>query len=818
MIDKERVPEIKGSIASQKELNAVQERLQHTQEQDMLLAEIWDGDTCQPDELMSNLTRAGGSSGQCAVESVKQDEVSSTKSDDSQLVQQNEVKLDCKLSSKVTGQSKKKAATQAKNRTTRKSVPLNENQIENKSAISIDELSKEHDKTVYEGKPTSLKSQVQTLGASADCFAPAAKSKKSGTVKGRKRKADSQNNASISTGKDAAVQSQLAQSQVPQSLLAQSQVSQSLLAQAQVTVSQEETNTEVTSASTKATQPIPMQQADTLVQPKRRGRPPKKRQQPETTELTETTELPPTLLSGDKLKPTLGHASKLISQNDPVLNDTVLSSGQDANPSLGQESETTSERKSDPSSLQKADMQQALELQSLSLSLSFTPHVSLIGATTFTPDLGNTFANAALSVALNSSQANYQKAYHIKTTDAASVNTIGAPSINTSDAISVNTSNNTSTDTSFKMLTAQNLAQDSEDITSLVSDPQSLLDSESVSSLDSESVSSLDSENVSSHDLLVALGLVSSTTTKTSSQDSVSATHTSDSSFATYHPTDKSGIVLPADFSITPAVKIYGMADTASKVEGKPELGIESKAEPRIEGKAELGVEGKTKLRIKRSADLKLEGKAEPRIDAITEFIGANTAAREAITEAKAKVGGEETLQVRTEDASRTSSWASQERNRLSRDLEPVAQRIADALEAEKIAQSAKGKHHDKGSLLKLDELFDIRKMQITGLTTGQLLQLWSKVDSSGFPINLPQRIIVRNYYKLFNMSDLKNCEIEYCFDPESEWYKNLANQASRYRSAVVSKKTKAKNTTNVESVNLEYDENEEMPNTEDDF
>lgn len=792
MIDKERVPEIKGSIASQKELNAVQERLLHTQEQDMLLAEIWDGDTCQPDELMSNLTRAGGSSGQYAVELVKQDEVSSAKSDDSQLIQQNEVKLDCKLSSKVTRQSKKKAETQAKNRTTRKSLPLNDNQIENKSAISIDELSKEHDKTVYEGKPTSLKSQVQTLGASADCLYPAAKSKKSGTVKGRKRKADSQNNASISTGKDAAVQSQLAQSQV----------SQSLLAQAQVTVSQEETNTEVTSASTKATQPIPMQQTDTLLQPKRRGRPPKKRQQPETTELTETTELPPTLLSGDKLKPTLGHASKLISQNDPVLNDTVLSSGQDANPSLGQESETTSERKSDPSSLQKADMQQALELQSLSLSLSFTPHVSLIGATTFTPDLGNTFANAALSVALNPSQANYQKAYHIKTTDAASVNTIGAPSINTSDAISVNTSNNTSTDTSFKMLTAQNLAQDSEDITSLVSDPQSLLDS--------ESVSSLDSENVSSHDLLVALGLVSSTTAKTSSQDSVSATHTSDSSFATYHPTDKSGIVLPADFSITPAVKIYGMADTASKVEGKTKL--------RVEGKAELEVKGKTKLGIKRSADLKLEGKAESRIDAITEFIGANTAAREAITEAKAKVYGEDPLQVRTEDVSCTSSWASQERNRLSRDLEPVAQRIADALEAEKIAQSAKGKHHDKGSLLKLDELFDITKMQITGLTTGQLLQLWSKVDSSGFPINLPQRIIVRNYYKLFNMSDLKNCEIEYCFDPESEWYKNLANQASRYRSAVVSKKTKAKNTTNVESVNLEYDENEEMTNTEDDF
>lgn len=770
MIDKERVPEIKGSIASQKELNAVQERLLHTQEQDMLLAEIWDGDTCQPDELMSNLTRAGGSSGQYAVELVKQDEVSSAKSDDSQLIQQNEVKLDCKLSSKVTRQSKKKAETQAKNRTTRKSLPLNDNQIENKSAISIDELSKEHDKTVYEGKPTSLKSQVQTLGASADCLYPAAKSKKSGTVKGRKRKADSQNNASISTGKDAAVQSQLAQSQV----------SQSLLAQAQVTVSQEETNTEVTSASTKATQPIPMQQTDTLLQPKRRGRPQKKRQQPETTKLTETTELPPTLLSGDKLKPTLGHASKLISQNDPVLNDTVLSSGQDANPSLGQESETTSERKSDPSSLQKADMQQALELQSLSLSLSFTPHVSLIGATTFTPDLGNTFANAALAVALNPSQANYQKAYHIKTTDAASVNTIGDPSINTSDAISVNASNNTSTDTSFKMLAAQDLAQNSEDITSLVSDPQSLLDS--------ESVSSLDSENVSSHDLLVALGLVSSTTAKTSSQDSVSATHTSDPSFATYHPTDKSGIVLPADFSITPAVKIYGMADTASKVEGKIKL--------RVEGKAEL--------EVKRSAELGLEGKAEPRI--------------EAITEAKAKVGGEEILQVRTEDASRTSSWASQERNRLSRDLEPVAQRIADALEAEKAAQSAKGKHHDKCSLLKLDELFDIRKMQITGLTTGQLLQLWSKVDSSGFPINLPQRIIVRNYYKLFNMSDLKNCEIEYCFDPESEWYKNLANQASRYRSAVLSKKTKAKNTTNVESVNLEYDENEEMPNTEDDF
>lgn len=784
MIDKERVPEIKGSIASQKELNAVQERLLHTQEQDMLLAEIWDGDTCQPDKLMSNLTRAGGSSGQCAVESVKQCEVSFAKSDDSQLIQQNEVKLDCKLSSKGTRQSKKKAEIQAKNRTTRKSVSLNENQIKNKSAISIDELSKEHDTTVYEGKPSSLKSQVQTLGASADCLDPAAKSKKSGTVKGRKRKADSQNNASISTGKDAAVQSQHAQAQVTQSQLAQSQV----------TVSQEETNTEVTSASTKATQPIPMQQVDTLVQTKRRGRPLKKRQQPETTELTETTELPPTLLSGDKLKPTLGHASKLISQNEPVLNDTVPSSGQDAKPSLGQESETISDRKSYPRSLQKADMQQALELQSLSLSLSFTPHISLIGATTFTPDLGNTSANAALSVALNPSQANYQKAYQIEITDVTAVNTIGDTSIKTSDDTSGNTSNNTSTDTSFKMLAAQDLAQDSEDITSLVSDPQSLLDS----------------ENVSSHDLLVALGLVSSTTAKTSSQDSVSATHTSDSSFATYHPTDKSDIVLPADFSITPAVKIYGMADTASKVEGKPELGIESKAE--------LEVKGKTKLGIKRAADLELEGKTEPRIDTITEFIGANTAAREAITEAKAKVDGEDTLQVKTEDVSCTSSWASQERNRLSRDLEPVAQRIADALEAEKAAQSTKGKHHDKGSLLKLDELFDIRKMQITGLTTGQLLQLWSKVDSSGFPINLPQRIIVRNYYKLFNMSDLKNCEIEYCFDPESEWYKNLANQASRYRSAVVSKKTKAKNTTNVESVNLEYDENGEMPDTEDDF
>lgn len=798
MIDKERVPEINSNNASQQELNAAQERLLHSPKHDKFLAEIWYGDTCKPNELMSNLTKSTEDLGiQSEIQALKQDEASSVRYGEGNLVQKDTVKLSRKLPSKATSQcvmqgetqvdyrrtiqTKNRTVTQASRQTKRRAVQQADYPLENIFVIGINEQSKgrntkhskqqctarnkcilsgatlnltaeysdtpmlnigefhkPNDQTVLAADSSSLVSSPssvyishtshtfhdscrenslcmeQTLGASAAL--PNVESKKTGSVKVRKRRTESRSGLSISTDKVA--------------VNTKSQVTKS-----QDGVTQAGVDTENTSATTKVMQS--MQQVNAIVQPKRRGRSPKNRQ---------LANVEGEQKSDSKREQQSKHTAHTAHTAGDAAKETCKLN---------------------------VDRPRDIDLQSLSFSLSMTPHINLIGASATAQTFFNTAAKTDLSVACNREQVVHQEGYQVET--------------------SVKTP---------------------KDVPALSSRTMSYEYSETVDSSILEGVS-----NTSPHDLLVALGLASSTTSNLStlatadrshnafdtshnasnplSKVSNTSTHVSNTSTQAYNTSSnssvgvtfstntlattsnllyKSTISLPADFSITPPVKVYSITERAIK--------SETKVEPEIV--ADKEVKESDKIR----KDLCESGKKS----------------------------AEQSTPISLGESSAISSWSSQERGRLSRDLEPFAYRIADALEAENAAHTTKGKHQDKDSLLKMDELFDIRKMQITGLTTGQLLQLWSKVDNSGFPVNLPQRIIVRNYFKLFNMSDLQNCEIEYCFDPESEWYKNLSNQASRYRSAVMSKNTKAKHTTNVESVNLEYDDNEDAIKPDDDF
>lgn len=104
-------------------------------------------------------------------------------------------------------------------------------------------------------------------------------------------------------------------------------------------------------------------------------------------------------------------------------------------------------------------------------------------------------------------------------------------------------------------------------------------------------------------------------------------------------------------------------------------------------------------------------------------------------------------------------------------------------------------------------DIFDIRKLRIIGLTTGQLNQLISNLDKNGMPRQLPQRIIIHHGASMDDLSSFKNYEIDFCFSPELHWYQQELISRGNLREKLDVSQKKASNTVRRYSENLEYSE-----------
>lgn len=112
-------------------------------------------------------------------------------------------------------------------------------------------------------------------------------------------------------------------------------------------------------------------------------------------------------------------------------------------------------------------------------------------------------------------------------------------------------------------------------------------------------------------------------------------------------------------------------------------------------------------------------------------------------------------------------------------------------------------------------ELFDIRNIRITGLTTGQIAELLANLTPEGLPKIMPQRIIIHHGAHLDSYSDLRQFEVEFCYEPEHEWFSKENDRRNEVRRHLRMQANGTEATVKQQSVDLEYQPDGELP---DDF
>lgn len=95
--------------------------------------------------------------------------------------------------------------------------------------------------------------------------------------------------------------------------------------------------------------------------------------------------------------------------------------------------------------------------------------------------------------------------------------------------------------------------------------------------------------------------------------------------------------------------------------------------------------------------------------------------------------------------------------------------------ESKSLGRNAK----EQKALLEAQKLFDVRKIRIIGLTLGQIRKLATLSDKDEL---LPTRIIIHGGASITSVEGLKNCEIDFCYDQDYEFYVTEINQRTNRR------------------------------------
>lgn len=142
-----------------------------------------------------------------------------------------------------------------------------------------------------------------------------------------------------------------------------------------------------------------------------------------------------------------------------------------------------------------------------------------------------------------------------------------------------------------------------------------------------------------------------------------------------------------------------------------------------------------------------------------------------------------------------------------------VAERERQLLRDEGLSNKSKS---EQAALLEALKLFDVRKIRIIGLTLGQIRKLSMSHSKESL---LPTRIIIHGGALITNLEGLKNCEIDFCYDTDSEFYFSEISDRNGIRTDLNRKiLTAQKNTVNSQSANLDVPESDAAGLDESDF